>query len=116
MSKSPSTLTPKAALSVKGELAPSVALTFAKKAQGTKFSFTITDQTLWQPSEFKGYVVSASRADGAHIWPVHAVGHRPYTVFELQRLQSIRRTDAPLMARKAARLVANEPCDVSYLC
>ena len=67
MSKSltdPSSLTSKAAVSVKGPLAPSLSLTFAKKVQDTKFSFTVTDQTLRQPSEFQGYVVSASRADG----------------------------------------------------
>ena len=65
LSTSPSFLTPKAALSVKGEIAPSVSLTFAKKLQDTKFSFTVTDQTLRQPSEFTGYVVSATRTDGA---------------------------------------------------
>ena len=67
LSTEPSSLTPKAALSVKGEIAPSVSLTFAKKLQDTKFSFTVTDQTLRQPSEFTGYVVSATRTDGASL-------------------------------------------------
>ena len=65
LSTEPSSLTPKAALSVKGDIAPSVSLTFAKKLQDTTFSFTVTDQTLRQPSEFTGYVVSATRTDGA---------------------------------------------------
>ena len=64
-SSGPAYLTPKAVVSVKGDLVPAGVATFKKKVQGTTLSLQITDQTLRDPSSYNGYVVSASRTVGA---------------------------------------------------
>lgn len=57
-------MTPKAALTVKGDLASAGLITFKKKVADTTFSFQISDHTLRDLGNYSGYTVSAQRTDG----------------------------------------------------